>query len=61
MFCYRLLYKLLSESEPDVDISISFNSDICTEDGELEEQLRANDSSLSDKTALFVRSSHISR
>ena len=30
-------YKLLSESDPDVDISISFNKDIWTEDGELEE------------------------
>ena len=25
---YLLLYKLLSESDPDVDISISFNKDI---------------------------------
>ena len=58
---YLLLYKLRSESDPDVDISISFSNDIWTEDGELEEQLLANDSSLSDRTALFVLNSHISR
>ena len=58
---HLLLYKLRSESDPDVDISISFSNDIWTEDGELEEQLLANDSSLSDRTALFVLNSHISR
>ena len=58
---YLLLYKLRSESDPDVDISISFSNDIWTEDGELEEQLLAKDSSLSDRTALFVLNSHISR
>ena len=57
---YLLLYKLLSESDPDVDISISFNKDIWTEDGELDEQLRPRDSRRSDKTALFVLNSHIS-
>ena len=58
---HLLLYKLRSESDPDVDISISFSNDIWTEDGELEEQLLAKDSSLSDRTALFVLNSHISR
>ena len=60
MSLYLLLYKLLSESDPDVDISISFNKDIWTEDGELDEQLRPRDSRRSDNTALFVLNSHIS-